>query len=117
MKQIIANYYLLFFKISNSKPVSYLAAVLIVTILSIITLCGISTLLEDMLPTKAAVQIFSFPYCLISGAVLFLLYLLTLPQTKFASRSMSKAPNYTRIILTLVISIALFSYSLFLSKL
>jgi len=117
MSQLIGNYYILLFKLTNSKPASYYISVALVSILTVITLYGLSSLLADAFPTKSLVTLFSFPLSFVSGGGIFLLNILFLPPAKFVNRPTPKKYNYALVILSIGISFAVYAYSYVVTKL
>ena len=117
MQQLIGNYYTFLFKLTNSKPASYFISVFVVSVLTVITLYGLSSLLADAFPTKMLVTLFSFPLSFVTGSAIFFLNMIFLPPSRFVNRPIPKKYNYALIMLSIGISFAVYAYSYISAKL
>ena len=80
MNQIMINYYSMVLRLTGVKQIAYFAAILVVTILYIVTIIGLASLLSDILPTKIILVAFSFPLIFVTSTVIFIFNTIIAPK-------------------------------------
>ena len=111
MKKIVISYYLLFLGATGNRSVAYYAAVVVVSILSVVTLGGLFSLLNGMVSTESLSQLFTWPRCFIPGSILLLVFIAVTPPSRLPSKDTVRRPSVSIIAITLIIALFLFPYS------
>jgi hypothetical protein len=113
MRRLIADLYKIVFHLTGSKIFSLFLAIGYITVLNLLTLYGLSILLEDWLHKLHYIhKLFSFPYYLATVAVMLSLnFWLMLPLHKL-SEEIEIRPTYRTIIIYTLISAVLYAYTL-----
>lgn len=110
MKTLIIDVYRFVYKFSRAKMFSVGVAVIYITILNMVVLCGLCLLLEGWMPTSYMRKLFIFPYYLFTGAIMLYVTALFKPSQKAISKEAKKANNYTFIIVYSLAGLILFLY-------
>ncbi len=115
MKEIVKNYYAIVFGITGGRTTAYRITIFILAVFCVLSLSGISLLLRDMLPVKQISIAFKFPYYIVTGIAMYILLYALYPASKIASKNQQKQTNYLLVLVTMLIAILLYGYSLFTS--
>ncbi len=84
MKVLVLEAYRLFYYLTGAKTVSYVCAIILMSILYVILLMGLVLLLQDIFPLRMFAVLFKFPFNIATGVVIAgALYLTT--SIKFVS--------------------------------
>ena len=112
MKEVIKNYYSIIFRLTGAKTISYYCSVIIVSILCLVCLIGLAMLLDGF-PSLNIIQfLFKYPNFIGVYVIVFLLNLTVAPISKVAKRDKKKI-NIVLVILSLVISLIVYFYIMF----
>jgi hypothetical protein len=113
MKRFIIKTYRILFNLIGIRPVAFIIALAYISFLNIITLYGCCILLEDLIPTSAALRFFSFPYVVVTAIVVLAVNLITTPPYYTIPVSQIKRENYSMVVIYTIISAVLFVYTLY----
>lgn len=113
MKEIVKNYYNIFFGLTGIKKTSYYIAIVLVSCMCIIVLSGLVRLLEGLIPRFINIG-FIFPYYF--ATLLLIIYLISRAanQMRVIYKENDKKVNVISILLTLIITASAVSYMVFL---
>jgi len=110
MKLLIADVYKLIYKMSGAHRLSLGIAVAYITLLNLITICGLALLLEGWMPTKVIHKLFTFPYYFVTASFLLLINFLIMLPIRNLKKKRKQRILYIPIIIYTVISIMLYIY-------
>jgi hypothetical protein len=118
MKRLIAGIYRVLFQLTGSKTFSLGFALVYLTTLNLCLIYGLCILLKDVLPTSAVLQLFSFPYIVISSAAMFGLNLMLAPSNNsLALAEKRRKTNYSSLIIYSAASMLLLAYTMLFNRL
>lgn len=113
MKPLTLEAYKLLYFLTGSKVFSYYSAVVIVTVLNVIVLMGLSLLLDGVLPTKAILVIFKFPFYIATGVGLFLINLKVAPMS-FMELANHVQVRYLKLLVYVIVAVIILGYKMLL---
>jgi hypothetical protein len=110
MKTLIVDAYRFVYRISGAKMFSVVIAIIYVSILNMVVLCGLSLLLEGLMPTSFIHRLFVFPYYFVTGALMLVVMFRYKPSKKAIAKEAKTTKDYTFIIVYTLASIILYLY-------
>jgi hypothetical protein len=111
MKRFIVRVFRIAYQITGAKLFSFIFALIYVTGLNLVTIYGLSLLLEGLFPTTFIVNLFSFPYIYVASIAMLGLVFAMAPSFTSISVERKKKPNYATVLIYSVVSLLLFVYS------
>ena len=117
MKRLITDVYNAVYKITKAKTLSFILALICVTLLNFIVIYGLTILLDEWLPTRAIQKIFTHPYYFFTFFLLLLInFIIMATPEKFGKRLRSNSSNIPAILIYSVIAVILFAYIYYAKK-
>jgi len=110
MKRLIADVYIILWRITKAKSLSFIFALAYITTLNLISIYGLSLLLQGWMSTGMIRKLFNYPYYLITAPAVFLLNLWLMTPLKNLSKERKKTPFYPSVIAYTLITIVLCIY-------
>lgn len=111
MKRLVVEVYKLLYLVTRQNTVSIYAAILYITILNLITMQGMAQLMEGWLRIMSYVRyLFIFPVYIVTGIIIFFLYILRLKPLKNLKKERQKLFNPVPVIIYTAASALLWLY-------
>ena len=113
MKPLTLEAYKLLYFLTGSQVFSYYVAVVIVTVLNVIVLMGLSLLLDGILPTRALMVLFKFPFFIGTGLALFVVNLKVVPLS-FMELTNHVQVRYLKLLIYVIVAVLILAYKMVL---
>lgn len=117
MSHLIIKAYRTIYQLVGIKVIAFGLALIYITTLNLVTIYGLSLLLDSCLPTTIVLKLFSWPYFFITALAILLVNFFSTPPLQYIDVEKGKKRGNTPIIIYSVISLILFLYSHYYDKL
>ena len=116
MRPLTLEAYKVLYLFTGARVFSYYVSVVYITILNVLVLMGLGMLLEGLFPTGIIHTIFSFPFNIPSGIVLFFINLKVVPIKMMEIVGQVKT-KYAKLIIYTSLGFIIFTYNMLLGRL
>jgi hypothetical protein len=111
MTRFIIKVFRLLYSITKLKLLSFIAALLFISVLNVITVYGLCMLLIDLVPTFYLLSAFRFPFVIPTIFAFVAINFFMLPRFGSVSSDYRKGENYTTLLLYIAITLILLAYT------
>jgi hypothetical protein len=111
MNRLIIKTYRTTYQVTHIKVFSFLFALTYITGLNLVTIYGLSLLLDGLLPTGIVLKLFSWPYSFITSFTVLVINFAITPPIHYIDVEKGKHRVYTPIVIYSIISLILFLYT------
>ena len=116
MRPLTLEAYKVLYLLTGARVFSYYVSVFYITVLNVLVLMGLGMLLEGVFPTQIVHTMFSFPFNIPSGIILFLINLRVVPLKMVEIVGQLKT-KYAKLIIYTSLAFIIFTYNILLGRL